>query len=124
MYATTQAQTAYGAQAGTIRTPRASEYDTIARVTRGLKAAAEKDVSMASLASAIHDNRRLWTLLAADVAEPSNPLPRDLRARIFYLAEYTRVHSGEVLRNGASVTPLIDVNTAVMRGLSGTGGTA
>ena len=71
-----------------------------------------------ALAAAIHDNRRLWTLLAADVATESNPLPRELRARILYLAEFTRVHSGEVLRNGASVEPLVEVNTAVMRGLA------
>ena len=122
MYATLQAQTAYGAQAGTIRSPRASEYDTIARVTRRLKSAAEKPDNMPALAAAIHDNRRLWTCLAADVADPDNALPRDLRARIVYLAEFTRVHSGAVLRDGASVTPLIDVNTAVMRGLADQGG--
>ena len=98
------------------------EYDTIARITRGLKTAAEKQAGMAALAAAIHDNRRLWTVLAADVATESNPLPRELRARILYLAEFTRVHSSEVLRNGASVEPLVEVNTAVMRGLADRGG--
>ena len=122
MNATLQARTAYGAQAGSIRTPRAVEYDGIARITRGLKDAAEKQEGMAALAAAIHDNRRLWTLLAADVATESNPLPRELRARLLYLAEFTRVHSGKVLRNEASVQPLVDVNTAVMRGLAERGG--
>ena len=122
MNATLQARTAYGAQAGPTRTPRAVEYDGIARITRGLKDAAEKQEGMAALAAAIHDNRRLWTLLAADVATESNPLPRELRARLLYLAEFTRVHSGKVLRNEASVEPLVDVNTAVMRGLAERGG--
>ena len=118
MNATAQARTTYGAQAGPTRSPRAIEYDSIARITRGLKTAAEKPAGMAALAAAIHDNRRLWTVLAADVATESNPLPRELRARILYLAEFTRVHSSKVLRNGASVQPLVEVNTAVMRGLA------
>jgi flagellar protein FlaF len=74
---------------------------------------------MPALAAAVHDNRRLWTILAADVADPANPLPAALRARLVYLAEFTRVHSGKVLREGASPDPLIEINIAVMRGLSG-----
>jgi len=34
----------------------------------------------------------------------------------FYLAEFTRTYSSRVLA-GASADPLIDINTAVMRGL-------
>ena len=123
MNATLQAQTAYGRQASSVRTPRAAEYETVARVTRALKSAAEEDRGMSFIATAIHDNRRLWTLLAADVADPANPLPQDIRARLVYLAEFTRVHSGKVLRDGAKVDPLIDINMAVMRGLAGDGGT-
>ncbi|MEI4233384.1 flagellar biosynthesis regulator FlaF [Roseovarius sp. D22-M7] len=118
MNAILQAQTAYGAQAGPTRTPRAVEYDTFARVTHRLKAAAENTDSQTALATAIHDNRRLWTTLAVDVADAANPLPKELRARIVYLAEFTRQHSGRVLRDGADITPLVDINTAMMRGLS------
>jgi len=119
--ATLHARTAYGRQASSVRTPRAAEYETVARITRALKSAAEDDRGMTALATAIHDNRRLWTRLAADVADPDNGLPRDLRAQIIYLAEFTRVHSGKVLRNEAAVDTLIDINMAVMRGLSGDG---
>ena len=118
MNATLQAQTAYGAQTGATRTQRAVEYDTFARVTYRLKSAAETLTSPSALAGAIHDNRRLWTILAADVADAANPLPKELRARIVYLAEFTRQHSGKVLRDGADMAPLIEINTAIMRGLS------
>jgi len=121
--ATLQAQTAYRARAHTIRTTRGLEYDILARVTHGLKAAAEDRQAGATLplATALHDNRRLWTILATDAADRDNPLPAELRARIVYLAEFTQQHSSKVLRAGADVTPLIDINIAVMRGLTGTG---
>lgn len=122
MTQTQQAQSAYGANAATVHTPRAAEYHAFARITHRLKSAVGIGRDMPALAAAIHDNRRLWTILATDVADPANPLPSALRARLVYLAEFTRVHSGKVLREGASPDPLIEVNVAVMRGLSGTDG--
>jgi flagellar protein FlaF len=87
--------------------------------TANLRSAADADPpDFPRLAQALHLNRQLWTRLAADVADNANPLPEDLRARIFYLAEFTAAHSGRVLRGRASVEALIDVNLAVMRGLS------
>ena len=113
-----QAQNAYRDTSGPIRTERDTEYDIIARATSRLKrAAARGRDGFGELAEALHDNRRLWTLLAADVAANDNALPRDLRARILYLSEFTRQHSSKVLRNRASVAPLIEINTAVLRGL-------
>jgi len=119
---TLQARAAYGAETGAVQTPRATEYRAFARITHRLRSAIAIDGDMPALAAAIHDNRRLWTILAADVADPANPLPQTLRARLVYLAEFTRVHSGKVLREGASPDPLIEINIAVMRGLSGADG--
>lgn len=112
------AKTAYATSKAPIRTPRGTEYEAFARVTHRLKTAAERgDAGFADLAQALHLNRRLWTILAADVAEPSNTLPRDLRARIFYLAEFTARHTRKVLHGEDRVDALIDINTAIMRGL-------
>jgi len=112
------ARRAYTNRSAPIRTPRGTEYEIFANITHRLKAAALKGKpGFPALAQAIHDNRKLWTLLAVDVADKDNGLPKDLRARIFYLAEFTRSHSSEVLRNSASVAPLLEVNAAVMRGL-------
>jgi flagellar protein FlaF len=105
------------------RTPRDIEYDIFARVTHRLKAlpgAAEG--RRADLAAALHANRQLWTALAADVASPGNALAPELRARLFYLYEFTERHSRKVLAGEATVEVLIDINTSVMRGLRGEGG--
>lgn len=119
MNATQLARTAYGTPGTPVRSGRSAEYDLFARVTRRLREA-QGDVAtgIAPLASALHDNQRLWTTLAADVADEGNALPRDLRARLFYLAEFTRVHSARVLKGESSAGVLVDINTAVMRGLA------
>ncbi|SFT96306.1 flagellar protein FlaF [Sedimentitalea nanhaiensis] len=74
-----------------------------------------------SLAEALHDNRKLWNIFAIDVADPGNSLPKDLKARLFYLAEFTNHHTSKVLARQASVEPLLEVNTAIMRGLRSRG---
>lgn len=112
-----QAQAAYRTAATPIRTPRSAEYEAFARITGRLKSADAANGRFQDMAAAIHENRRLWAILAADVAGDDNPLPKELRARILYLAEFTRQHSGKVLRAGAKAQPLIEINTAIMRGL-------
>lgn len=125
MNATLQAQNAYRRSAQPIRTYRSTEYEAFVRVTGQLKSAAGKGrAGIADMAAAIHDNRQLWTILAADVAETGNALPDELRARILYLAEFTRVHSSRVLAAQASADPLIQINTAIMRGLRDDGDAA
>lgn len=112
------ARKAYANSAAPIRTPRHAEYEAFARVTRRLQQAGlapTNDVS--ATAHAIYDNRQLWTTLAVDVADGGNQLPSGLRAQIFYLAEFTNTHSTKVLRGEATTTPLIEINTAIMRGL-------
>lgn len=117
MTAQTLARAAYGRPEAATRTPRAIEYDLFARVTHQLRAAATPGAPFAMLARALHENRTLWATLAADVASDGNGLPADLRARLYYLAEFTEAQSRKLLAGGADVSALIEVNTAVMRGL-------
>lgn len=118
MNAIRQAQNAYGQTNRPVRTPRGTEYEAVARITRRLKsAAASEPADMVEMAGAIFENRNLWTLFAADVADNDNPLPQDLRARIFALFEFTTVHSRKVLNREANADALVEINTAVMRGL-------
>lgn len=105
------------------RTARALEYDLLARTTQRLSTAwTERDKSFSKLMSAVDENLRLWATLASDVAETGNPLPATLRAQLFYLYEFTAQHSRAIRENQGSVEVLIDINTAVMRGLRGEGG--
>ncbi|NOD49216.1 flagellar biosynthesis regulator FlaF [Ruegeria sp. HKCCA6837] len=120
----TLAHRAYAQTAAPTRTPRDTEYEAISRITRRLKAAtARKATDFSAFVQAVHENRRLWGVLATGVADSANALPNDLRARIFYLAEFTEQHSSRVLGDGATVEPLLEINTAVLRGLRQMGAT-
>ncbi|MBK0325729.1 flagellar biosynthesis regulator FlaF [Rhodobacteraceae bacterium F11138] len=122
MNALSQAHRAYSAATSTTRTTRGTEYEAVARITTRMKTAYEKGpTGFTALAEALHDNRKLWNIFAVDVADAGNTLPKDLKARLFYLAEFTNHHTSKVLARKASVAPLLEVNTAIMRGLrSGT----
>ena len=115
MNATLQAQQAYAPIRPTIQTPRAIEAQVITDITVRLS---RKTADYPALARAVHDNRTMWTTLAIDVADPDNGLPDSLRAQIFYLAEFTDHHSQKFLRGEADLSALIDVNTAIIRGLN------
>jgi flagellar protein FlaF len=109
---------AYSDSRAPVRSERSLEYLAFARMTKQLQAIdIENPTHFAPLATALHDNLRLWNILAADVAQDGNPLPRNLRAKLFYLAEFTRTHTARVLTQEASHDVLIDINKMVMRGL-------
>jgi len=116
----TQAHSLYG-QARNLKTPRDLEYEVIAGITGRLKSAlAETGVTRVSrLASALHENRQLWTVLALDLAHPDNAFPADLRAKLFFLAEYTFQLTDQVLGGAQDGSALVDINTSIMRGLRG-----
>ncbi len=115
MNATQLAQTAYAPASPVSQGPRDVEYKAFARVTAALRAARGGPVK--NMAQALHDNVRLWSTLAADVASPQNALPAPLKAQIINLAAFASVHAGRVLSGSEDVEALIDVNTAIMRGL-------
>lgn len=111
-----EARRAYGGPASPVRTPRQAEHQVLSAVTARLAAAVAAGL-LPTLAAALHDNRRLWTRLAADVADDGNGLPEELRARIFWLAEFTHAHTGRVLSGQAGAEVLVEINAAVLRGL-------
>jgi flagellar biosynthesis activator protein FlaF len=116
------ARSAYARPDAPQRGLRAVEYDIFARVTRALSDAwARREADHPALVRALHDNGSLWRTLAVDLADPANALPSDLKARLFYLHEFTAAHSRKVLDGAAEAEVLIEVNTAVMRGLRGEG---
>ena len=123
--ATKIAQAAYGQREAPVRTNRSHEYDLLARCTQQLAMAwTRRKENFPSLAVALTENLQLWSALAADVAEAGNGLPAPLRAQLFYLYEFTAGHTRAVLDQRGSVEVLVDINTAVMRGLRGEGGGA
>ena len=120
MNSTAFAHSAYASAAAPIRTERDSEYAVFARVTHALKSLDESDKrAFPKLAQAVHDNQRLWSTLSEDLMHDGNKLPDALRAQLIGLAEFVRKHSLQVLAGKASIVPLIDINTSIMRGLRG-----
>ncbi len=116
-------KTGYARPDSTLRPMRSIEYEALARATRQLAAAwPHRADDFPALILALNENLTLWSTLAADVATPANGLPATLRAQLFYLYEFTEHHSRLVRDGKANVEVLIDVNTAVMRGLRGQGG--
>ncbi len=119
------ARSAYARPEAPARTPRGIEYDLLARITQRMSAAwVRKTEDFPGFVDALAANLRLWSTLAADVAGPQNGLPAPLRAQLFYLYQFTTEHSRAVLEGRASVEVLVDINTAVMRGLRGDRGAA
>lgn len=120
------ARTAYARPQAPARTPRSIEYELLARITQHLTQGWNARMQdFPALAAAVNENTRLWSTLAADVASPDNGLPKPLRAQLFYLFQFSEAHGRKVLAGTASVEVLVDINTAVMRGLRGdTGGAA
>lgn len=113
-----RAREGYGKNAVPIKSHRAAEYEAIARISHRLRSAAKNQQNhFAEFVSALHENSKLWTTLAVDVAHPDNGLPKDLRARLFWLAEFTDHETRRILKNEGDVGILIEINAAVLHGL-------
>ena len=119
--AASQALAAYAPVPGSIsslRSARSVEYDVISNVTYRLKSAArQRKSAFPAFVAALHENRRLWSVLAADVLSPGNALPDGLRAGIAGLNGFVQTHSARVLSQQAPVRPLLEINLAILKGL-------
>ena len=110
---------AYQNAARKTETPRQTEYRAFAAATRGLiDAASLPESEIGRRAEALATNRRLWSLLAADCAAEGNSLPQSLRAQIISLSLFIDRHSSAVLRQGAAIDVLVDINRSIMQGLA------
>ena len=108
---------AYQRAATQAEPPPDLEYRAFRQGTAGLVRVKEDKPPLAVVLEALDANRRLWNVLSADCAAPENKLPITLRGQIISLAMWVARYSGEVLREGADVEPLIDINRTMMEGL-------
>ena len=110
---------AYQTAAQKTESPRQTEYRAFAVATRGLiDAAALPATEIGRRGEALARNRRLWSILAADCAAEGNVLPQTLRAQIISLSMFVDRHSSAVMRQGASLDVLIEINRTIMQGLA------
>jgi len=99
--------------------PRSTEYRLFGQVTGALMEAQSSGARGMPLIDALDWNRRMWSTLAIDCLDDANQLPKELRAQIVSLSLWVTKYSAQVVRDGASLDPLIDVNRNIMQGLQG-----
>jgi len=99
--------------------PRAAEYRLFGQVTGALIDAQKSGMSGGPLAETVDWNRRMWGALAADCMDERNRLSKEVRAQIVSLSLWVTRYSKDVVRQGASMDPLIEVNRTIMQGLQG-----
>lgn len=116
MNASALAQSAYGPRIGGAQTARETEYQILSRVTGALSTARDAG-SFPKICEALHQNVKLWSMLAADVAGPANGLPQELRRGVASLAVFSIRTSLQAMQGDRDLTVLIDVNQAMMKGL-------
>ena len=110
---------AYQKAAAKAETPRQTEARAFALATKGLIEAAQlPGHEIGRRAEALSKNRELWSLLAADCALDGNGLPQGLRAQIISLSLFVDRYSSQVLREGALIEVLIEINRTILQGLS------
>lgn len=111
---------AYQQAAQRAENPREAEYRLFGQVTRALMAAAEVErADLRARMDALDWNRRMWSALAADCAEPANGLPMPVRAQLISISLWVGRHTSAVMRGEEEIADLIDVNRIIMQGLSG-----
>lgn len=109
---------AYQQVAARAEEPRQAEYRLLSQVTRALMEVKDAPrAEMGRIADALDWNRRVWSAFASDCAATSNGLPEQLRAGIISLSIFVSKHSSAVVRDGAEIEPLIDINRSIMQGL-------
>jgi flagellar protein FlaF len=114
---------AYQQVARRAETPRDAEYRLFADVTRALMELQSKPRDdFRGWMDALHWNRRLWSTLADDCAQPSNALPEATRGQIISLSLFVNRHTSAVMRGKGDLETLIDINRMMMQGLASRAG--
>nr|WP_281177092.1 flagellar biosynthesis regulator FlaF [Belnapia moabensis] len=111
------AATAYGSVIRQTETPRDIEYRVLSNATALLQDACRFDADPAALSRAIHENYKVWSAFAVDLAAAGNAWDDVSKARLFSLARWVLLEGDRVMRERASPNALIDVNHIIMQGL-------
>lgn len=110
---------AYKTAATRAESPRDLEYRLFGQVTRALMHASTVDKSdFRTRIDALDWNRRLWSTLATDCADPGNSMAKPLRAQIISISLFVGRHSSDVMRGEGDFETLIDINRMIMQGLA------
>ena len=79
---------------------------------------ADADGPFSEKVSALHDNRRLWQVVASCCMSDANMMAPELRASLIGLAAFVDRHTSAVLRKKAEPEVLCEINQRIAAGLS------
>lgn len=97
--------------------PRDLEYRLLAQVTGGLIKARDGKATLQERLDAVLRNEKVWNVFLADLNDPGNALPADLKANLASLALFVAKETALVLDSDAPLDDLIMINRQIMAGL-------
>ncbi|KIT15300.1 flagellar biosynthesis regulator FlaF [Jannaschia aquimarina] len=119
MYHSRPAAGAYAAIDDAILSPKRAEARVMTDLTRRMIAAFSDDaVPFSRRAEVMHDNRRLWSAIAAVTLQNDNEMPDSLRASLAGLAGFVERQTAELLAGRGDIRILIEINRRIIGGLS------
>ena len=101
--------------------PRAVEHRLMTEITGDLISARAAGARSIDLMSALHRNREVWSVFSAVCSAPGNLLPPSLRAALISLSIWVDKYTSDVVAGRETIDSLIDVNIAIIEGLSANG---
>lgn len=100
--------------------PQLTEAWALTTAARKLLEAKEAPADLDNLTNAVRINWRLWTIFQAELTEPTNPLPREIRQNLLSLAAFVDKQSMALLAEPKveGLDVLININRQIAAGLS------
>jgi len=100
--------------------PQLTEAWALTTAARKLLEAKESPDDLDGMTNAVRINWRLWTIFQAELTEPTNPLPREIRQNLLSLAAFIDKQSMAVLADPKPelLDVLININRQIAAGLS------
>ncbi len=100
--------------------PQLTEAWALTTAARKLLEAKEAPDDLDGITNAVRINWRLWTIFQAELTEPTNPLPREIRQNLLSLAAFIDKQSMAVLADPKPdfLDVLININRQIAAGLS------
>jgi flagellar protein FlaF len=100
--------------------PRETEARALTEAASRLFRARARPDDLKELNAALVFNLRLWNILIADMIEPDNPLPNEIKSNLYNLFLFVDKRTIEILntREIEKVDALISVNREIARGLA------
>lgn len=103
----------YASQQNAAATPREIELRAFRYVNGLLSGAAD----VPGRVRALHKTHQLWSLLIADLAQPANALPVELKGQLVSLGLWAQREAAARMNDAASLAPLIALHREMIAGL-------